>query len=184
MAVINPGGSGSASIIGSSQGLAAAKPATPTGPGQLYFATDTGELWIANAAGNAWQSIAQTSAANFSVASQVTYGINGFHLVNNGSNGIEASNGVLGVSVAGSGLVVKEGSNAKQGTIGAMTAGSIAVANTSVTANSRIFVCRNAGGTNPGAWYVSAQTAGTGFTATSTNAADTGTGVFVIFEPG
>lgn len=94
------------------------------------------------------------------------------------------ANGGFDVNFAGVGLRVAEGSNAKQGTTGAMTAGAITVADTSVTANSRIFVCRSAGGTNPGAWYVSAQTVGTSFVATSTNAADTGNGVFEIFEPG
>lgn len=84
----------------------------------------------------------------------------------------------------GFGLTPKEGSNAKQGVSGAMVAGTVTVANTSVTASSRIFVTRAPGGTNPGAVYVSTITAGTSFVITSTNAADTGTAFYEIFEPG
>lgn len=93
------------------------------------------------------------------------------------------SGGFISTATAGIGYMVREGSNAKQGVSAAMTAGAVTVANTSVTANSRIFVTRAPGGTNPGAVYVSAQTAGTSFVITSTNAADTGTAYYVIFEP-
>lgn len=160
MTVINPGTSG-----GLTQGTAAAKPATPS-PGQLYYATDTGELWLGNAAGTSWNGLNHTSGA-WSALGQLS-----------------TTAGNVDVSGVGDGLRVAEGSNAKQGTYGPLVAGTLAVANTSVTASSRIIVCRSAGGTNPGAHYVSAQTAGTGFTVTSTNASDTGSGVFFILEPG
>lgn len=87
------------------------------------------------------------------------------------------------VALAGKGLRVKEGTNAKQGVSAAMVAGTTTVANTSVTATSRIILTRQDGGTNPGAPYVSARAAGTSFTITSTNAADTGTVAYQIFEP-
>lgn len=177
MTVLNPGGGGgSATITGTMQGTAAARPAPAAAPaGALYFATDTGEYSLNNLAQTAWQALARTGAqltlANGAILSQPMILNSQF-------------SGSVDMSTVGAGLKVAEGANAKQGTIAAMIAGSIAVANTSVTASSRIFVCRNPGGTNPGAWYVSVQTAGTGFTAASTNAADTGTGVFMIFEPG
>jgi hypothetical protein len=87
-------------------------------------------------------------------------------------------------TTAGAGLQIKEGSNCKQGITSAMTGGAITVANTSVTANSRIFLtAQNTGGT-PGALRVSARTPGTSFTITSSSGTDTSTVAYQIFEPG
>lgn len=101
-----------------------------------------------------------------------------------GANLLNASTCDLAVHTAGRGLRVAEGANAKQGLTGAMVAGTLLVANTAITANSRLLLTRQAGGTNPGAVYESARVAGTSFTVTSTNAADTGQVAFEIFEPG
>lgn len=86
------------------------------------------------------------------------------------------------VNLAGKGLRVKEGSNAKQGTA-VLVAGTVVVANTSVTATSRIFLTAQSVGGTAGALAVTARTAGTSFTITSTNAADTSTVAYQIFEP-
>lgn len=225
------GGGSSGTIPAAQQGTLAARPA-PSVPGLLYYATDTAQTFVTNAAGNAWQNtgsvqfgtaagrpaagatnadtvyyatdtgeatfsngaswsaIASTSATTFAGTNVTASNAFGFGSLSAGflallsTNEIEVGSADLNVETVGRGMRVKEGSNAKQGPTGSMTAGSVTVANTSVTANSRIFVCRGAGGTNPGAWYVSAQTAGTSFVVTSTNAADTGNGVFQIFEPG
>jgi hypothetical protein len=84
---------------------------------------------------------------------------------------------------AGKGLKVAEGSNAKMGITAAMTAGSIVVSTTAVTANSRIFLtAQNTGGT-AGALRVSARTAATSFTITSTSGSDTSTVAWMIVEP-
>lgn len=97
-----------------------------------------------------------------------------------------ASGTTLGVGAGGTlgrGLAVPEGSNAKQGTA-TLTAGTVTVSNTAVTANSRIFLtAQNTGGT-PGALRVSARTAGTSFTITSSSGTDTSTVAYEIFEPG
>lgn len=86
------------------------------------------------------------------------------------------------VDTAGRGLQVKEGSNAKQGVTAAMTAGSVTVANTSVTANSRISYWRATAGGTLG--HISkTQTAGTGFTLTSSSGTETSTFEYEIFEP-
>jgi hypothetical protein len=193
MAVINPGGGGGAGLT---QGTAAARPATPS-PGQLYYATDTGEITFGNAAGNAWQAIGRITNASGLVVDaglggRATYTANNFgtRITSTGGATIaEAAasynfNTNLDVTPAGSGFRAGEGSNAKQGISAAMTAGAVTVANTSITANSRIFVVRQDGGTNAGAVYVSARVVGTSFTITSTNAADTGTVAYEIFEPG
>lgn len=103
-----------------------------------------------------------------------------FARINPGVLGV--SLGSLAVSTAGSGLQVKEGSNAKQGTA-TLAAGSAVVANTSVTSTSRILLTSNADGGTPGWLRVSARTAGTSFTITSSSASDTSTVAYQIFEP-
>jgi len=86
------------------------------------------------------------------------------------------------IQQAGKGLRVKEGSNAKQGTA-TLVAGAATVSNTSVTANSRIFLTSQADGGTPGWLRVSARTASTSFTITSSSGTDTSTVAYQIFEP-
>lgn len=94
-----------------------------------------------------------------------------------------AFTGPVDIAVAGKGLQVAEGSNAKQGTA-VLVAGSKVVPNTAVTASSRIFLTSNADGGTPGWLRVSARTAGTSFTITSSSGTDTSTVAYEIFEPG
>lgn len=110
----------------------------------------------------------------------------GFTQLNGGgqaSLGFTVFTGPLDVATAGQGLKVAEGANAKQGTA-VLAAGTVTVANTSVTANSRIFLASQADGGTPGFLRVTAKTAGTSFVITSSNAADTSTVAYQIFEPG
>lgn len=89
----------------------------------------------------------------------------------------------LKLSTAGNGLYVKEGSNATMGTA-TLSAGTIVVSTTKVTANSRIFLTVNGGTvTNVGAPYISARTAGTSFTISSTNVIDASNVAWIIIEP-
>jgi hypothetical protein len=87
------------------------------------------------------------------------------------------------IAMLGKGLKIKEGTNARMGTA-ILASGTITVANTSVTANTRIFVGQHTPGTlaNVGAPYVSVVTAGTGFTIKSTNASDNSTVSYVLIE--
>lgn len=95
----------------------------------------------------------------------------------------ENSFGQIDVTEVGAGFSVAEGSNAKQGTA-TLVAGTVAVANTSVTSTSRIFLtAQNTGGT-PGALRVSARSAGVSFTITSTSSTDTSVVAYEIFEVG
>jgi hypothetical protein len=87
------------------------------------------------------------------------------------------------VTAAGSGLRVAEGANAKQGTA-VLVAGTVTVADTAVTANSRILLTSQVDGGTPGFVRVSARVAGTSFTITSSSATDTSTVAYEIFEPG
>lgn len=104
----------------------------------------------------------------------------GFNKISAGGD-LETIFGNVHVIAAGSGLRVAEGSNAKQGTA-TLAGGTKLVANTSVTANSRIFLTAQ-DNASTGALRVSARVAGTSFTITSSNAADSGVVAYEIFEP-
>jgi hypothetical protein len=104
---------------------------------------------------------------------QITYG-------GGGQIDITAS---LNITSLGKGLLVAEGSNCKQGTA-TLAAGTVTVANTSITATSRIFLTTQAPAGTPGALYISATVAGTSFTVTSTSGADASTFAYEIFEVG
>jgi hypothetical protein len=91
------------------------------------------------------------------------------------------NNGNVVVNTLGSGLRVREGANGKQGTA-TLVAGSVVVANTSVTATSRIFLTSNTDGGAPGFLRVSARSAGVSFTITSSSGTDTSVVAYQIFE--
>lgn len=88
----------------------------------------------------------------------------------------------VAIMTAGKGLQVREGTNAKSGTV-TLVGGTATVANTSVTATSRIQLTSQADGGTPGWLRVSARTAGTSFTITSSSASDTSTVAYFIVEP-
>lgn len=79
-------------------------------------------------------------------------------------------------------LKIKEGSNKRMGTA-TLTAGAATVNTTSVTANSRIFLTSNTDGGVVGFLRVSAISAGTSFTITSSSGTDTSTVAWLIVEP-
>lgn len=87
------------------------------------------------------------------------------------------------LTTAGKGLQLKEGSNARMGTLTLNGATPVVVANTSVTADTRIFLTAQApGGTPSGIYYVSARTPATSFSVTSV-ALDTSTVAYLLIEP-
>lgn len=90
--------------------------------------------------------------------------------------------GDFAVMTAGKGLRIKEGSNAKMGSA-TLVAGKVTVANTSVTAESRIFVTRKGAAANAGTLTVTAKVAATSFTVESSNGADASSFDYLIFEP-
>jgi hypothetical protein len=92
-------------------------------------------------------------------------------------------NGALDFVVAGQGLKVSEAANGKQG-VAALVAGTVVVANTSITANSRILLSPQETGLLTGIVRVSARTAGVSFTLLSTIITDTAVIAYEIFEPG
>lgn len=94
---------------------------------------------------------------------------------------VASSTGNILISTIGKTLNIKTGANSKIG-IQVLVAGTATVANTSITANSRIFIMSNADGGTPGWLRVSAKTVGTSFVITSSSATDTSTVAWVIIE--
>lgn len=84
-------------------------------------------------------------------------------------------------TVTAAALRVYEGTDGYQG-VGTLTAGSVTVANTSVTGTSRIFLTAQSVSGSAGALYVADRTAGTSFTVASTSATDTSSFAYEIFE--
>lgn len=80
------------------------------------------------------------------------------------------------------GFRASEAANGRQG-VATLAAGTATVANTSVTANSRIFLTSQSDGGTAGFLRVSARAAGTSFTITSSSGTDTSTVAYEIFEP-
>lgn len=99
-----------------------------------------------------------------------------------GTGRVAASISDFAVNTAGKGLRVKEGSNAKQG-VATLVSGSVVVANTSITATSRIMLTSQSDGGTPGFTRVSARVVGTSFTITSSSGTDTSVIGYQIFEP-
>lgn len=87
----------------------------------------------------------------------------------------------LAIATAGKGLQIKTGSNAKMGEA-TLVGGTVTVANTSVTANSLIFMSVHTQGGTQGILSYTRST-GVSFTINSTNAADTSTVIWMIVEP-
>ncbi|MFD4264023.1 glycosyl hydrolase family 28-related protein [Streptomyces sp. NPDC058534] len=88
----------------------------------------------------------------------------------------------LNLGGAGGGIAIAEGANARMG-VATLAGGAATVANTSVTANSRIQLTTQADGGTPGWLRVDARTPGTSFHIQSSSAADTSVVAWTIFEP-
>lgn len=164
------GGSGNI-YIGFSAGVTAtAANANVTGTTNTYIGYNSGPGTTTQLS----NSIALGNAAVCTASNQIILG--------NASVTDARVNGDWSVALTGRGLRVAEGTNCKQG-IAVLVAGSVVVANTKVTANSRIQLTGNVDGGTPGWVRVSARTAGTSFTITSSSVLDTSTIAYEIFEP-
>ena len=95
--------------------------------------------------------------------------------------GVASFVGDLVLSTAGKGIQVKEGSNARMGN-STLVGGAVTVSNTSVTANTRIFLSRaTTGGTTGDLSYT--KSAATSFTINSSSGTDTSTVDWFLVEP-
>src|SRR5262249_39141703 len=91
-------------------------------------------------------------------------------------------NGNLTLGTVGNEFSIKEGTNASMGAA-TLALGTVTVNTTAVTANSRIFLTIQSAAGVIGTPYISARTAGTSFTITSTSALDTSKIAWLIVEP-
>jgi hypothetical protein len=104
-------------------------------------------------------------------------------LTRSAANTLTLNTADLDIGTAGRGLQVAEGANGRMGVV-TLVAGVATVLNTTVTANTRIFLtCQTPGGA-PGFLRVSARTAGTSFTVTSSSGTDTSVVGYLMLEPG
>lgn len=86
------------------------------------------------------------------------------------------------VYIGNGGIGLEESADTTMG-VATLAAGTATVANTSVSATSRIFLTSQTTGASPGALRISARVAGTSFTVTSTDAADTSDFAWLIITP-
>lgn len=94
---------------------------------------------------------------------------------------VYTTNAPLTINTPGFGLQIKHGSNCKLGT-STLSAGSVTVANTAVTANSIIFLTVQASGGTMGFLSVGTKTVGTSFVINSSSSTDTSTVAWMIVE--
>jgi hypothetical protein len=97
------------------------------------------------------------------------------------STGNTTIEGNLDINAQGHGIFIAEGGAAAYMGTATLAGGTITVNTTAVTANSRIFLTPQ--GVLAGVVYISARVAGTSFTITSTNGADTPAVAWMIVEP-
>jgi hypothetical protein len=104
-----------------------------------------------------------------------------------GANRMSVGSADLEITTLGRGLKVKEGANGRAG-VATLAAGTVTIANTSVTANTRIYVQRQTDGGTVGASYSITRVSGTSFTITAkdglgaTQSADTSTVAWLMLE--
>jgi hypothetical protein len=119
------------------------------------------------------------STGDLRFATTTTTGLGGFDL-----KALLTGAGQFALQKVGSGISIKEGSNAKMG-VATLVAGTVVVSTTAVTASSRIQLTAQSLGTVavPSALAVSARTAGTSFTILASAATDTSVVMWHIIEP-
>ncbi|MDX3455033.1 glycosyl hydrolase family 28-related protein [Streptomyces sp. ME02-8801-2C] len=87
----------------------------------------------------------------------------------------------LNLGSVGGGIAIKEGTNGRMG-VATLVGGTVTVANTSVTATTRVATFRQAAGGTLG-HLSTTKVAATSFTITSSSASDTSTVAWVLYEP-
>ena len=99
-----------------------------------------------------------------------------------GTGDTKLNAGSLSIEIAGEGLNIKEGANARMGTV-VLAAGNATVPTTAVTSNSRIFLTYQALGVSLGILRIETVVDGVSFDITSGTAFDSSTVAWVIIEP-
>lgn len=148
--------------------------------GDMYMTNTNSNMVVTANASFTKMTVTNLSVTNNTVTSLVATNITSGTL--NVTGETVGTLAVVGVTSA-TGLRIKEGAGGKQGTA-VLVAGAVTVANTSVTATSRIFLTSqdiSAAGTN-GALSVASRSAGVNFVVQSSEATDASTVAYEIFE--
>ena len=125
------------------------------------FATSTAATAISLASGNVFTGTGSNAAVGFTFTPKGTAGLT----LTTGA--LTVSNGNLVLGTAGNGISIKSGANARIGQ-STLALGTLAVANTSVTANTRVFLSRTSKGASTALGVLEAVVnAGVGFTINS-----------------
>lgn len=105
-------------------------------------------------------------------------------LTRTGANKLSLFTSDFDITTVGRGLQVAEGTNARMGTATLNGTTGVVIANTTITASTRIFLTTNAASGTLGCPVVASRVAGTSFTIKSTVAGDTSTVAWFLVEPG
>jgi len=148
------------------------------------FTIEAAGAIAASNGGTRSNSIAYDDVNNWGTITSIEAGVGATPLKISASN-VNLINSNLIIETAGKGIQIKEGVNARMGQSTLGPGGRVTVANTSVTANSRIQLTpqANTGGGTFGSVYVFTRVAGVSFTIRSTSATDRRPVAWQIFEP-
>lgn len=179
-------------ILRSARGTAAAPTANLSGNTLGFIGgngyTGTGFTTASKAAvafltTEAWSATANGTSISFQVTRNATTTPSTIAQV---INTAVATSGVA-ISNVGSGLLIKEGTNARMGRVtltAVLLSPSVAtVSNTTVTANTEIFLCSNVPSGGPGVLSVTGRTPGVSFSISSSATGDTSVVSWLLIEP-
>jgi hypothetical protein len=178
---------------------------SPASAAAQWYWTDQGRIVISPVASSSGVTHVFNTSANTNSSVQITFGSNTLDrrlslggnsiatavnstgaAANLSVNQVNGADTIIGGGQTGNGLRVSASGVAvsilRHGTA-ALVAGSKVVSDTTVTANTRIFVTSNTDGGTPGWLRVSARSAGTSFTVTSSSGSDTSTFAYLMVEP-
>lgn len=145
--------------------------------------TTTSRATIVFLTTEAWSATANGASISFQVTRNATATTTTIAQVINTA----ASTSGVAISNVGSGLLIKEGANARMGraTLVAvlLSPSVVTVANNTVTASTEIFLCSNVPSGGPGILSVTARTAGVSFTISSSAIGDTSIVAWLLIEP-
>lgn len=139
------------------------------GTGALFNVTSAGVIGLGSGTGAVDTTLTRTAAGALNTNGTFTVG-------SNNAKG-------LNLNTIGGGISIKEGTNARMGIAPLNGTTAVTIANTSVTAGTRVFLTINNPGGTVGSPYVSGRVAGTSFDVKSTTAGDTSTVAWMLVEP-
>lgn len=180
---VNRTGDTMTGTLGSTQGAAT------TVAFQSQVAADTQQRHTVDAAGkHSWGSGSGAVDTNLYRGGAGTLQTDSFFAMSSGQssgafNVFTGAAKAINAGTAGGGLSIKEGTNARMGISVLNGTTAVTVANTSVTASTRIFITNNNPAGTVGTPYTSARVAGTSFDLKSTSGTDTSTVAWLLVEP-